>query len=371
MVDLYSDKKLLIKDDEKYRRWFEDDLTGDFIASPEGIIIECNPSFLEIYGFSSKKKAIGFDISRFNLLDWQNLTSRLRVENKIQGHQSWHTKPDKEEIHVVSNVVGIFNHEEELVQVKGYVYDDTERKIAENSLKESENKYRLLFDEDLTGDFIATPNGKILECNPSFADIYGFDDIKSAFKWNISESNPFDWPFLVTRLKKERKILGYQSWQRRSDGMRIHVIANLMGIFDHSNKLIQVKGYIFDDTERKRTEQELVQSHRQVSEILNSIQDGFISLNHYWQFIYVNKKAAEHLNAEPEDLLGQNIWKRFPELVGTEYEKLFNKVMYQERNQSFEARGVLNNESWFRFNVYPSPDGISVLWMDVKGQKNG
>lgn len=369
MDELYSDKKLIIKDVEKYRRWFEDDLTGDFIATSEGTIIECNPSFLEIYGFSSKEKAIGFNISRFNPQDWQNLTSRLRSENKIQGHQSWHTKPDKEEIHLISNVVGIFNSEGELVQVKGYVFDDTERKIAEDALKESEKKYRLLFDEDLTGDFIATPDGKILECNPVFAEIYGFDDLESALKWNISESNPFDWPFLVTRLKEEYKILGYQSWQRRSDGMRIHVIANLMGIFNDLNELIQVKGYIFDDTERKRTEQELVQNHRQVTEILNSIQDSFVALNHYWQFIYVNKRAGEYLNSEPGDLLGQNIWNRFPEFLGTEYEKMLKKVMDEEKIHYFEARGVFNSESWFRFCVYPSPDGISILGIDITEEK--
>ena len=64
----------------------------------------------------------------------------------------------------------------EMVQVKGYVFDDTERKEAEEALKQSEEKYHRLFDEDLTGDFIATLDGKILECNPAFAEIYGFDN---------------------------------------------------------------------------------------------------------------------------------------------------------------------------------------------------
>lgn len=296
---------------DKYRSWFEDDLTGDFIATPEGKLINCNPAFLEIYGFEDIEKARKYDINLFNPDDWHELTERLKKEGKIQGHQIWHIKPDETEIHVVANVIGLLNEEKELIQVKGYVFDDTERKLAEDSLKESEKKYRLLFDEDLTGDFIATPDGKILECNPAFAEIYGFNDCSIALKWNISESNPFDWPFLVTRLRNERKIRGYQSWQRRSDGMRIHVIANLMGIFDDLNELIQVKGYIFDDTDRKRTEQELVQNHKQITEILNSIQDGFIVLNHYWHFIYVNTTAAEYFNLEPDDLMGQNLWERF------------------------------------------------------------
>ena len=104
------------------------------------------------------------------------MIAALRREYKIYDHQSWHKRPDGVQIHVVANVIGIFNDLDELVQVKGYVFDDTKRKQAEESLKESEEKYRLLFDEDLTGDFIATPEGEIFECNPAFAEIYGFDD---------------------------------------------------------------------------------------------------------------------------------------------------------------------------------------------------
>ncbi|MDP2836123.1 MAG: PAS domain-containing protein, partial [Methanobacteriaceae archaeon] len=49
-----------------------------------------------------------------------------------------------------------------LVQIQ----DITVSKIAEDSLRESEEKYHRLFDDDLTGDFIANCDGEILECNP-------------------------------------------------------------------------------------------------------------------------------------------------------------------------------------------------------------
>jgi len=354
----------LKKSEKKYRLLFDEDLTGDFIATPEGKILECNPSFAEIYGFSNRTNALKFNISDFNPDDWNELIKRLKIECKIKNHQSWHLRPDGQNIFVVANVIGSFN-EEKLVQVKGYVFDDTERRLAEDSLKESEKRYRLLFDEDLTGDFIATPEGKILECNPAFAEIYGFNDTESALKWDISQSNPFDWPFLVTRLKKERKILGYQSWQRRSDGLRIHVIANLMGIFDDSNEIIQVKGYIFDDSERKHTEQDLVQKHRQITEILESIKDGFVAINHYWQLIYVNQCAAEYANSEQEYLIGQNLWERFPELLGTSLEDHLKKAMEEEQIQYFEAQGIINVDNRYKFSVYPFPDGIAVYWINI------
>ncbi|MGB9936594.1 MAG: PAS domain S-box protein [Methanobacterium sp.] len=357
-----------IQNGDKYRHWFDDDLTGDFIATPEGKILECNPSFADIYGFESCEEAIMSSISGFNPNDWANLISNLKKEHKIQEYQSWHKSNDGKKIHIIANIVGIFKSEE-LIQVKGYIFDDTERKKADEALIESEEKYHLLFDEDLTGDFIATPEGQILECNPSFADIYGFYDCEQALTWNISESNPFDWPYIVTRLKNECKIQGFQSWQRRYDGMRIHVIANVVGIFNETDELIQVKGYVFDDTERKKAEEELSRSRSQIAKVLDSIKDGFMALSHYWNFIYVNKCAADYFGMESEDLIGQNLWKMFPELKGTIYETLFHNAIEKHEIQRFEAHGGLKPDRWFDFSVYPSDDGISVFWIDITHEK--
>ncbi|MBP2045713.1 PAS domain-containing protein [Methanobacterium aggregans] len=355
----------LKRSEEKYHRLFEEDLTGDFIATLDGRVLDCNPAFAEIYGFDNREKSLKSDISQFDPDDWVNLISSLKDEGKIQDHQRWHRRPDGKEIHVVSNLVGIFDDLGGLVQVKGYIFDDTERKKAEESLKRSEEKYHRLFEEDLTGDFIAAPNGEILECNPAFAEIYGFDDYKTALQWNISQSNSFDWPYMVTRLKREGNIKGFQSWQRRSDGLRIHVVANVVGIFDDLGELIQVKGYIFNDTERKQAEEKLANAQNQIKKILDSIQDGFFALNSYWNFIYVNQAAGEYFSAEPEDLVGENIWERFPELLGTNYETTFRRAMDEQETKYFEANDINGTGNWFGFSVYPSLDGISIYWRDI------
>lgn len=367
--DLNEPSKKNLQSEEKYRQWFEDDLTGDFIATIEGEIIECNPAFVDMYGFNDRKKALKSNISQFNSTDWEKLINRLKKEHKIQDYQSWHKSPEGKEIHVVANVVGIFSESGKLNQVKGYVFDDTERKKSEEALKESENKYHRLFDEDLTGDFIATLDGEIVECNPAFAEIYGFYDREDALKWNISQANSFDWPYIVTRLKKERKIQGFQSWQRRSDGMRVHVIANVVGIFNDSNELIQVKGYVFDDTERKNAEDELNRSKIQFKGILDSIRDGFMALDSQWRIIYVNKCAGEYFGIEPDELIGQNFWERFPELKGTTYETIFRNAVEINEMQRFESHGALISNQWFDFSVYPSDEGISVFWRDIKKPK--
>ncbi len=245
-------EELLKKSEEKYRRLFDDDLTGDFIATLEGEILDCNYSFAEIYGSKSPEEAKTFNISDFNPEDWNYLIENLKTKKKIPGHKTLHFRPDGVKIHVVTNVVGIFNESNELIQIKGYIFDDTERTEAEKSLRRSEEKYRRLFDDDLTGDFIATLEGKILDCNYSFAEIYGFKSPEEAKIFNISEFNPEDWNYLIENLKTKKKISHHQTIHKRPDDQKIHIVTNVVGIFNQLNHLIQIKGYIFDDTERKK-----------------------------------------------------------------------------------------------------------------------
>jgi PAS domain S-box-containing protein len=252
----------LRRSEEKYRRLFDDDLTGDFIATLNGKILDCNHSFAEIYGLKSTEQAKTFNISDFNPDDWSYLVKNLKTKKKIPGHQTMHIRPDGKEIHVVTNVVGIFNELNQLVQIKGYIFDDTERKEAEESLRRSEEKYRRLFDDDLTGDFIATLNGKILDCNKSFAEIYGFKSTEQAKTFNISDFNPDDWSYLLKNLKIEQKIPRHQTVHQRPDGKEIHIVANFVGIFNELDQLVQIKGYIFDETGRKELEEDLERNER-------------------------------------------------------------------------------------------------------------
>ncbi|MDI6877683.1 MAG: PAS domain S-box protein, partial [Methanomicrobiales archaeon] len=134
--------------------------------------------------------------------------------------------------------------------------DITDRKRWETALQESEAKYRSLFDDDLTGDYICDMDGRILDCNPAFARMFGFDSVDEAEASNILETYiyPRDREALLKRLQCERKLEGLEHFRRRQDGTLIHVVENIVGIFDASGALVQTKGYIIEDTERLRAE---------------------------------------------------------------------------------------------------------------------
>jgi PAS domain S-box-containing protein len=120
--------------------------------------------------------------------------------------------------------------------------------------------------------------------------------------------------------------------------------------------------------ERKRIEEELDRRLRERSDILESIQDGFFSIDRNWVITYINQRAARNGGFEPEELTGRSIWEAFPRLLGTSFEQNYRLVMDQRTPVQFEVQGVYKG-TWYNISVYPFAEGISVFWQDISERK--
>ncbi len=146
----------------------------------------------------------------------------------------------------------------------GTAVDITERKKTELELQKSLEKYEQFFMNDLTGDYISTVEGKIVACNPAFLKIFGFSSIEEAMAVDTSVlyDSPDDRIRLLSRLQRERKIEYYELKMRKIDGTPLYIVANVIGIFDEDDRLIQMQGYLFDDTKRQSLENMLQQAQK-------------------------------------------------------------------------------------------------------------
>ena len=144
------------------------------------------------------------------------------------------------------------------------IRDITQQKQAEEALRQSEKKFRDLFNEDLTGNFVSTPDGKLILCNPAYANIMGFDSANEMLKTKTQTfyKNIEDRNEIIKKIKENRKLINYEYPLIRKDGKEITVLANILGEFDEKEKLILLKGYLIDISDRKKAELELTKATR-------------------------------------------------------------------------------------------------------------
>ena len=150
----------------------------------------------------------------------------------------------------------------------------------------------------------------------------------------------------------------------RKDGMERLVDDSAAPIRDQLGKISGVVLVFRDVTERRRAEQQQQAAQQQTRKILESINDGFFALDREWCFQYLNEKASGMAGKSPDDLLGEKIWDAFPDFVGT----LFYSELHRSASEQASTRFQMHHEShrtWFEFDVYPSPQGLSVFVRDV------
>ena len=116
------------------------------------------------------------------------------------------------------------------------IRDITERKRAETALRQSEERYRAIFEQDVAGDYISTADGKFLTCNSSFARMFGFISIEEAKEAGLRSLYPAPqaYEMFLRCLKEQKKLVGYEDELHRRDGTTLHVVARVIGVFDQS-----------------------------------------------------------------------------------------------------------------------------------------
>lgn len=210
--------------------------------------------------------------------------------------------------------------------------DITESKLAQESLRQSEERYRLLFDDDLTGDYVATPDGEILLCNRAFVDMFGFTSRDQAIGSSLRGlySDPYSWPALIERLHQVATLDRFERITRRNDGKILHVVETVVGTFDEQGNLVRLKGYVFDDTHsrvetaklQQRTmelEEAVRQRTREIHEershlqaILDSALDAIITIDGMGTIQTINRAAEQLFGYNREEMIGQNVSMLMP-----------------------------------------------------------
>lgn len=224
----------------------------------------------------------------------------------------------------------------------GFNVDITNKKLAEEALKQSENRYRNIFESAVIGIYRTTPDGKILMANPTLVKMLGFNSFDE-----LSERNLEDVGFetnsnrqLFRKLIEENgSLTGYESVWKKKDGQTVYISENSKVFYNVQGEVIYYEGTVEDISERKRVERTLRESKEFYLKAFKTSPDS-INITRIEDGVYVsvNEGFIETIEYTEEELLGKssleiNIWLNPDDRI-----KMVNELKTKGFVQNFEAK---------------------------------
>jgi PAS domain S-box-containing protein len=215
--------------------------------------------------------------------------------------------------------------------------DVTERKRAEEASRESEARYRRLFESVPVGLFRSQPGGKVTEANPALVQMFGYASREALLAVNTSQlfASPEEQVRWRASIEADGVIQDFQARFRRADGKLIWCRGTARAYKDEAGKIVSYEGSLEDITRRKQVEEEVrllnaelekrvsertaaLQAANEKLEALGRVKNEFVSnVSHELRTPITTVKLYLHLLEQRSDQID-----RYLPVLGREAERL-------------------------------------------------
>lgn len=293
-VDITERKRYyeaLRQSENRFRTLFNSAASGIALIAVNGRYLRVNDAMCAMLGYAPEE---------LESSSWREIThpddikpSDTRISELLQGQP---VRPlEKRYLHKDGRIIWALVNVGQNVDRSGIpqhyvvqIQDITWMKEAQAEIRLKEERYRQIFEADLSGFFIASPNGTVLLGNQVFAEILGFARIAEVVGRNIAPHyrKADGWAGWVGALDDGKKIENSEMELLRKKGEAIKVLCNGIGRYDQQGQLVEIQGHMIDISVQKRLEMQLVRAQKMeaiglmaggVAHDLNNILSGIIN----------------------------------------------------------------------------------------------
>jgi len=199
-------------------------------------------------------------------------------------------------------------------QFKGFIAsyrDITERQKMIDDLKNSEEKYRSLY-ENMPGVYYrADREGNILIVNPPGVTLLGYSSPEEIIGKNMAKDLyyiPEDRKIFLEELKKREGIVkDYEVTLKRRDGTPVTVSTSSHYYYDEKGNIAGVEGIFVDITERKKVEENLRKSQKEFAGLFTSSPEALVYTDEKSNILNINPRFTDLFGYTLEEVKGRNI----------------------------------------------------------------
>jgi len=322
----------LILSEEKYKNFFDEDLSGNYKTTPDGTLLMCNQAFADMLGFQSVNEILKVNAKKLyqGTNDRDALLNRLREKKKLIHSESTLQRLDGKIIHIIENVIGKFDEKDELIEINGYMFDITEQKNAEVRLKQSEKKYRSIFSNNPQPMWIYDLETlKFLEVNNAAIHHYGYS--KDEFlKMTLKDIRPpEDIPSLLEDVKQTNQPFNkageWRHIKKNDELIDVEVISHTVSFNQRPARHV----LIHDITENKKLLKAKIEAEQSFRDIFENTTIGIYRSTPKGEILMANPSLVRMLGYESfEDLAQRDLEKN--SYVDINQRKLFLSVLEEK-----------------------------------------
>lgn len=211
------------------------------------------------------------------------------------------------------NISLLLDDDNNFVGLQGTTRDITERIKVQEALQMSEERFRTLFDSVPIGLVRSTLDGRILDVNHTFVEMYGYPSVEELLETGAAGMyvDPKDRKRLIDGLEKDGVVSPYQSQHYKYNGEKMWVEGHTRLV--HGEGAITFEGAVFDITEQRETERKLKESENRYRAIVENQTEFIVRWSPDGIRTYVNDNYCRYLQLSEHELVGKNFFLSIPE----------------------------------------------------------
>jgi hypothetical protein len=276
---------------------FRNDISANFTTSVKGEILNCNRTFLKLFGFSSIEELKTISIADlYN--DTKKRTTLLRtilLNKKVLNEEVIFKTKNGEIINCLINLVGVFGPNNKLLKTRGYIVNITNLKHTELQLKQSEERFRMA---------AKATNEVIWERDLIHETFWRSENFTTFFGWNQDEFgytddiiqkcvHPEDLARVSAKIHQffESNEAYWEDNYRMltKNGSYAHVHDRAYKLKNKNGKAIKVIGSMTDKTEEVLQKQQLKESEENYKNILENALIGVYQTDLNGHILFTNQ----------------------------------------------------------------------------------
>ncbi len=337
ITDRKQTVEALLESENRYRAIFDNSLDGIFVTIPDGTILAANQAACQMFGMTEEELIWA---GRNGTVDTSDprlksvLDERART-GRFKGELNHKRKDGTIFPSEISST--LFKDKNGLTKVVMVIRDISERKKAEKTLQESEERFRSAFDDSAVAMALVDPDARISRVNDTFCQMLGFEKSEIEGHTFLDFTYPDDIePSILAHkaaINSEKPFLRIEKRYIRKDGRVIWCDVSSSPALDSKGCPIYTVVHIHDITERKRAEETLAFERSQLLSIFDGMDDVVYVTDPYtYEVLYANKAMKDKFGGE---LVGGICYREFQQR-DSPCDFCTNPIIFKERDKLYQ-----------------------------------